>query len=226
MQTWNLDSKPMETEREKLIALTTKFVKKSIKGYDSGHDWWHIERVRGLANFINNEEGIADPFLLEITALLHDSADSKFSGDESENAYTKIEAFLDENGMGDINKRVVDVIRNISFSSKKLQGDLSDPVLLVLQDADRLDAIGAVGLARVFNYGGYRNNTIYNPHVDEHKPTTIDHFYKKLLVLKHRMNTHTGKRLAAERHEYLEEFLRQFYKEWEFAMSGRRFQWK
>jgi uncharacterized protein len=122
---------------------------------------------------------------------------------------------------------VVEVIKNISFSSKTIAGEHSDPLLLVVQDADRLDAIGAIGIARAFNYGGFRNNAIYNPEVvdsadnDKNLQThgtssTISHFYEKLLLLKYRMNTLTAKKLAIERHEFLELFLKQFYSEWKF----------
>jgi uncharacterized protein len=202
-------------KRDEAIKLTEEFVREKIKGYDSGHDWWHIERVRRLAKFINEQEAIADPFILEIAVLLHDSADSKFAGDDIENGYTTIGDFLNNAGLNEIKDRVIEIIRNVSFSKKNPAGNQSDPVLLVLQDADRLDAIGAIGIARAFNYGGFRNNLIYSPDVEPHLPSTISHFYDKLLVLKFRMNTFTAKRLAVDRHEFLETFLKQFYKEWE-----------
>jgi uncharacterized protein len=203
-------------ERGELIKITEEFAKQNLKGYDSGHDWWHIQRVRRIAQFINEQEAIADPFTLEIAVLLHDSADSKFAGDDIENGYAMIGEFMQNNCLGDIKDQVIEIIRNVSFSKKNPSGNLSDPVLLILQDADRLDAIGAIGVARAFNYGGFRNNPIYSPDVELLIPSTISHFYEKLLVLKYRMNTLTAKRLAIERHEYLEEFLKQFYKEWEF----------
>jgi uncharacterized protein len=206
----------MDMNKDEVIKITEEFAKQIMKGYDSGHDWWHIERVRRLAEFINEQESIADPFILEIAVLLHDTADSKFAGDKIENGYAMIGEFMDNNGLTDIKDRVIEVIRNVSFSKKNPTGDLGDPVLLVLQDADRLDAIGAIGVARAFNYGGFRNNVIYDPVVERLTPSTISHFYEKLLVLKYRMNTLTAKRLAEERHEFLETFLKQFYKEWEF----------
>jgi uncharacterized protein len=206
---------------DEVIKITEEFVRQNLKGYDSGHDWWHIERVRRIAKFINEEEAIADPFTLEIAVLLHDSADSKFAGDDVENGYAMIGKFMDNAGLNEIKDRVIEVIRNVSFSKKNPTGNLSDPVLLILQDADRLDAIGAIGIARAFNYGGFRNNLIYSPDVEHPLPSTISHFYEKLLVLKYRMNTLAAKRLAAERHEFLETFLKQFYKEWEFGTGIR-----
>ena len=122
--------------------------------------------------------------------------------------------------MTEIRDQVLDVIRNVSFSKKSQSGNLSDPVLLIIQDADRLDAIGAIGIARAFNYGGFRNNVIYNPEIELKTSSTIAHFYEKLLLLKYRMNTLTAKRLAIERHEFLEIFLKQFYKEWEFRSGA------
>jgi uncharacterized protein len=206
--------------RDEIIRLTEEFVRQNLKGYDSGHDWWHIERVRNLARFINEQEILADPFELEIAVLLHDSADSKFSGDDVEQGYLKISDFICRMGLEEIQDHILEVIKNVSFSNKNPKGNLKDPLLLVLQDADRLDAIGAIGVARAFNYGGFRNNVIYDPEVEHLTPSTISHFYDKLLVLKYRMNTLTAKRLAIERHEFLETFLKQFYSEWEFGTEG------
>jgi uncharacterized protein len=209
--------------RDEVIKMTEEFVKQNFEGHDSGHDWWHIERVRRIARFINDEEKIADPFILEIAVLLHDSADSKFAGDNIENSYAKIREFMDNVGLTKIKDQVIEVVRNVSFSKKNPSGNLTDPVLLILQDADRLDAIGAIGMARAFNYGGFRNNIIFNPDIDLHIPSTIGHFYEKLLLLKYRMNTLTAKKLAVERHEFLEIFLKQFYEEWEFGTGDRNY---
>jgi uncharacterized protein len=205
--------------RSELIIKTEEFVKENLKGYDSGHDWWHIERVRGLARHINMVESLAEPFTMEITALLHDSADSKFSGEDIEAGYLRIAEFMDKPGLSEIKDQVIEVIRSISFSSKHLSENPTDPLLHLIQDADRLDAIGAIGIARAFNYGGFRNNTIYNPGDESGGRSTIGHFYEKLLLLKLKMNTETAKKLAAERHEFLELFLERFYNEWEFAIS-------
>ena len=214
--------------RNDQISATEEFVRQNLKGYDSGHDWWHIERVRKLSLFLNKMELLADPFTVEVTALLHDSADSKFTGGNTEEAYLAISDFMCNCGMSEIKDKVLNVIKNISFSSKTTSGNPDDPLLWVIQDADRLDAIGAIGVARAFNYGGFRNNKIYNPEIvnsdESEKETgktgtssTISHFYEKLLLLKYRMNTLTAKRLAVERHDFLEVFLKQFYKEWDLA---------
>ena len=204
---------------EQQILLTEEFVKQNLKGYDSGHDWWHIVRVRKLALFINEMELLADPFTVEITALLHDTADSKFAGRDNEQSYLLIKDFLDSNGMSDIKDKVMNVIKNVSFSSKHKKENPDDPLLWVIQDADRLDAIGAIGIARAFNYGGFRNNPICIPGEESENTgrSTIGHFYDKLLKLKEMMNTTTGHKIAEERHKILEKFLEQFYSEWYFG---------
>jgi len=222
----------MEMNRNEQISITEEFVKTNLKDYDSGHDWWHIERVRNLAKFINEMEQLEDPFIMDITALLHDTADSKFAGKNEGQGYQLIGDFMEKCGMSEIKDRVTDVIKKVSFSSKNNKEESADPLLWVIQDADRLDAIGAIGIARAFNYGGFRNNKIYNPAIinsaknpgevhDNGTSSTISHFYEKLLLLKYRMNTMTAKKLAAERHEFLELFLKQFYKEWEFGTAER-----
>lgn len=213
-------------EDEKILA-TEAFVKDNMKGYDSGHDWWHIVRVRNLAAIINEKEGLADPFLVDITALLHDTVDSKFRTRNDGKEYGIIAEFLNNADMSPISERVVNVIKNISFSNKNQTEQVPDPLLWMVQDADRLDAIGAIGIARAFNYGGFRNNIIFSPdlaNADEKLNTgyhenssTISHFYEKLLLLRYRMNTLTAKKLAVERHKFLDIYLKQFYKEWEFA---------
>ena len=214
--------------RNEQILTTQEFVRQNLKGYDSGHDWWHIERVRKLALFINEKEELVDPFTVEITALLHDSADSKFAGENSEQSYLLISDFIEKSGMSDIKDQVLNVIKNVSFSNKTKSGNPEAPLLWVIQDADRLDAIGAIGIARAFNYGGFRNNRIYEPEAtgsakslkrvhQTGTSSTISHFYEKLLCLKDLMNTSTAQKLAAERHAFLEVFLKQFYKEWDFG---------
>ncbi|MCE5347502.1 MAG: HD domain-containing protein [Bacteroidales bacterium] len=205
-------------KRDKIIKMTEEFVRQNLKGHDSGHDWLHIDRVRRLAAFINRQESVADPFVLEISALLHDSADSKFSGRKDEYGYEQIGKFIETAGMTEIKDHVINVIRNISFSNKNPSGSLNDPVLLIVQDADRLDAIGAIGIARAFNYGGFRNNAIYLPdsNPDSKDSSTIAHFYEKLLKLRDMMNTPTGRSIAEERHQFLEIFLKKFIEEWEF----------
>jgi len=205
--------------RDEQISLTEEFVRQNLKGYDSGHDWWHIVRVRKLASFINDMELLADPFTVDIAALLHDTADSKFADGDNEQSYLRIRDFLDSKGMSDIRDQVIHVIKNVSFSSKHKKDNPDDPLLWVVQDADRLDAIGAIGIARAFNYGGFRNNPIYFPGEESENTgiSTIGHFYDKLLKLKEMMNTTTGHKIAEERHEILEKFLEQFYGEWYFG---------
>jgi len=208
---------------DQIILATEAFVKRCMADYDSGHDWWHIDRVRRIARYINSQELLADPFKLEIAVLLHDTVDSKFRKDDQEPGYRVLEDFMTNTGLISIKDQVIEVVRNVSFSNKKPAGNLSDPVLLILQDADRIDAIGAIGVARAFNYGGFRNNPIYDPVEKEEEaiPSTVGHFYDKLLKLKDMMNTSTGRRLAEEKHEFLELFLKQFYKEWEFETATK-----
>lgn len=200
-------------KKEDVIRQAEEFVRLMIRGYDGGHDWWHTDRVRKLAKYINDKEKLADPFIVDLAALLHDTVDSKFSGQNSEPGYQKLREFLQSSGLEDIQERMLQIIRNVSFSNKQKTGDLSDPVLLIVQDADKLDAMGATGVARAFNYGGFRNNIIYSPVEEENKYSTINHFYEKLLLLRSMMNTLTGKEMAAERHQFLETFLEQFFRE-------------
>lgn len=226
-----------EMNKTDQILLVEEFVKQNLKEYDSGHDWWHIVRVRKIASFINEMEMLADPFTVDITALLHDTADSKFAGDNIDNGYLMIGEIMDKYEMPEIRDHVLDVIKGVSFSSKDKSVKTNDPLLWVIQDADRLDAIGAIGVARAFNYGGFRNNSIYNPEIINSgeelgsasmtgTSSTISHFYGKLLLLKYRMNTLTAKKLAVERHEFLEVFLKQFYKEWEFSTGFKNYELK
>lgn len=209
-------------KRKEIIMFTEEFVRTKMKGFDGGHDWWHVLRVRNLASYINKRESIADPFILEIAALLHDIEDSKFRETFSEDHFKIIGNFLSEAGIETIKDQVIEVIRNVSFSNKNPSGNLKDPVLLILQDADRLDAIGAIGIARAFNYGGYRNNAMYIPgdHQTPANHSTISHFYDKLLKLKDMMHTHTGAEIAKERHSFMEKFLEQFYQEWNFDLTS------
>lgn len=213
-------------EKKQAIETTVRYVKETLENAEGGHDWWHIHRVWKVARKIAETEPV-DPFVVELAALLHDIADAKFhDGDESigpKTARTFLQSLqLDETTI----KHVVDIIANISFKGGNFQSSFQSKELDVVQDADRLDAIGAIGIARAFNYGGFKNRALYDPHVppkmnmskEEYKRNagpTINHFYEKLLLLKDRMNTRTGKRMAAQRHEVMEEFLAQFYREWD-----------
>jgi uncharacterized protein len=198
--------------KEQLIKVTEDFAKASSEGYDSGHDWYHTDRVRRLALKINYIEKLCDPFCLELAALLHDTADSKFAGDKYYEKTERVSRFLAGNGLEEFEEKILIVIKNISFSSRDKSPDYKIPELQIIQDADRLDAIGAIGVARAFNYGGFRNNVIWDP--EGGTASTIVHFYDKLLKLKGLMNTSTGKAMAEERHGFLELFLDRFYREW------------
>ena len=191
------------------------FARKNLVRHDSGHDWWHLERVRNNSFQIMEAEGKGDPVIVEIASLLHDIGDSKFRKMKESEVEVLLSSFL--TGL-ELDERVIEEVifinRNISFSKGKQPDEISDEFMIV-QDADRLDAIGAIGVARAFNYGGFVNNPIFDPLGKEH--STIGHFYDKLLKLKELMNTDTGRLLAEERHRFLELYLEQFYHEWEFG---------
>ncbi len=208
-----------------LINTTVEFVKATLANAEGGHDWWHIYRVWQAAKQIAKGEK-ADNLVVELSALLHDIADSKFNGGDEAIGPAKAKAFLEsQNADADTIKHVVQIIANISFKGGKEKVVFKSLELDIVQDADRLDAIGAIGIARAFNYGGYKNRPLYDPNnlpnLDKTKEQykhnndpTINHFYEKLLLLKDRMNTQTGKQLAQERHQFMEQYLAQFYKEW------------
>ena len=210
---------------QQIIDNTITFVKATLKDAEGGHDWFHIERVYKNALLIVKSETV-DGFIVALGALLHDIADSKFhNGDESVGPKVAREFLNSENVTEDVIEHVVEIINNVSFKGGKEARTFSSKELDVVQDADRLDAIGAIGIARTFNYGGFKNRAIYNPDIapnlkmtkKEYKASTaptINHFYEKLLLLKDKMNTKTGRHLAQQRHNYMEQFLEQFYKEW------------
>ncbi|WP_298882185.1 HD domain-containing protein [uncultured Polaribacter sp.] len=214
-------------EQSKIIENTILFVKKELKNAEGGHDWFHIERVYKNTLLIAKEEDV-DAFVVSLGALLHDIADPKFyNGDET--IGPKLAAkFLEEQEVAtDILTHVINIIKHISFkNSLEINGEkFTSKELDVVQDADRLDAIGAIGIARCFNYGGFKNRALYNPEIkpnlnmtkEEYKNSsapTINHFYEKLLLLKDKMNTATAKKIALERHNYMNLFLEQFYNEW------------
>ncbi len=212
--------------KKNVITATIDFVKKTLVNAEGGHDWWHIYRVWKTAKQIAQTENV-DSFIVELGALLHDIADSKFNdGDETIGPKIATEFLYSQNLDENIITHVEAIIENISFKGGKEHQKFKSPELDVIQDADRLDAIGAIGIARTFNYGGFKNREIYNPKIppnlnmtkEEYKNSTaptINHFYEKLLLLKDRMNTETGKKMAAERHKFMEEYLNKFYKEWD-----------
>lgn len=212
------------TEQEILIK-TEKYVKKELADAEGGHDWWHIQRVRSNARLIAQSE-VCDKLVVELSALLHDIADSKFNDGNENIGPEKAEKFLKsislDSGKTD---HIVKIVRNISFKGGNFKVNFKSKELDIVQDADRLDAIGAIGIARAFNYGGHKGRLLYHPKIkpvlnldkEAYKNSsapTINHFYEKLLRLKDRMNTKTGKQLAEERHQFMENFLKQFYKEW------------
>jgi uncharacterized protein len=209
-----------------LINKTIAFVKEKLNDAEGGHDWFHIERVYKNALLIAKDTD-CDLVVVQLGALLHDIADSKFhNGDETIGPKTA-RLFLEaENVFEDIIQHVVNIIENISYKGGNFEKNFSSAELDIVQDADRLDAIGAIGVARAFNYGGFKNRALYDPEItpvnnmskEEYKKNnapTINHFYEKLLLLKDKMNTETGKEIAAERHKFMENFLSQFYAEWE-----------
>ena len=212
--------------QESIINKTITFVKETLKYAEGGHDWFHIERVYKNALLISKTEQV-DGFVVTLGALLHDIADSKFhDGDETVGPKVAA-AFLSELHVdAPTIKHVIDIIENISFKGGNENQHFTSPELNVVQDADRLDAIGAIGIARCFNYGGFKNRALYDPEIkpdlnmskEAYKKSTaptINHFYEKLLLLKDRMNTETGKLIAEKRHEFMLQFLDQFYSEWE-----------
>lgn len=208
-----------------VINKTKTFVEKTLDGAEGGHDWFHTLRVYNNALLISKNEDV-DLFVVSLGALLHDIADSKFyNGDESVGPKMGREFLFNLNVDSSIIEHVVNIIENISFKGGNITQKFTSPELDVIQDADRLDAIGAIGIARCFNYGGFINRPLYNPDIKpnlnmtkaEYKNSTaptINHFYEKLLLLKDRMNTKTGKQIANQRHSFMLSFLDQFYSEW------------
>jgi uncharacterized protein len=209
-----------------LINKTIFFVKSKLENAEGGHDWFHIERVYKNALQIADGE-VCDNTVVKLGALLHDIADSKFhNGDETIGPKIAREFLENEKVDQATVQHVINIIENISFKGGKVAKTFSSFELDIVQDADRLDAIGAIGIARAFNYGGFKNRPLYNPNIapnlhmskEEYKNSqapTINHFYEKLLLLKDKMNTETGKQIAQERHRYMEGFLSQFYAEWD-----------
>ena len=209
-----------------LIDNTILFVKQKLENAEGGHDWFHIERVYKNALLIAQNE-ICNLEIVQLGALLHDIADSKFNnGDETVGPKVAREFLESQKTSEEIINHVINIIENISFKGGNFENKFTSKELQIVQDADRLDAIGAIGIARTFNYGGFKNRALYNPAIapnlhmtkEEYKNSeapTLNHFYEKLLLLKDKMNTETGKKIALERHQYMENFLSQFYAEWE-----------
>jgi uncharacterized protein len=209
-----------------LIDNTILFVKEELQNAEGGHDWFHIERVYKNALLIAKDED-CNLEIVKLGALLHDIADSKFhNGDEKIGPKIARDFLVTQNVDENTIAHIIAIIDNISFKGGNFERKFTSKELDIVQDADRLDAIGAIGIARTFNYGGFKNRPIYNPNIqpnlnmdkEEYKKSeapTLNHFYEKLLLLKDKMNTETGKKLAKERHVFMEKFLAQFYAEWE-----------
>jgi uncharacterized protein len=212
-----------------LINKTILFVKEKLANAEGGHDWFHIQRVYNNSLLLAKGEN-CDETIVKLGALLHDIADSKFhNGDETVGPKVARE-FLEKEGVSEeIITHVIQIIENISFKGGKTEKHFSSIELDIVQDADRLDALGAIGIARAFNYGGFKNRAMHDPQIapnlhmskEEYKNSqapTINHFYEKLLLLKDKMNTETGKRISEKRHQYMQGFLAQFYAEWDGEM--------
>lgn len=210
---------------QNLIQNTVALVKEKLEGAEAGHDWFHIERVWKLSKKIAAQEN-CNLEVVELGALLHDIADPKFhNGDETLALKISSEFLKSQNVPSKLIEQVLFIIKNISFKNKEEAPSILPIELQIVQDADRIDAIGAIGIARTFNYGGFKNNLMYHPDIEpslnmskeeykKSKGTTINHFYEKLLLLKDLMNTETGKKIAEERHDYMVDFLDQFFREW------------
>jgi len=212
-------------QKGKIIKEVQSYIKKEFGGDSTGHDWWHIFRVWKMAKEIAKKEG-GDLFVIELGALLHDIADWKFNDDEKAGS-KKAKPLLEKLGVDqETVKHVCGIIDNVSFKGANVENGIKTLEGKVVQDADRLDAMGAIGLARAFAYGAKANRELYNPKI---KPmlnrslknykkayfsTTINHFYEKLLLIKDRLNTKTAKKIAQPRHKFLENYLDEFFKEW------------
>jgi uncharacterized protein len=213
-----------QMETGKLIDNTVQFVRDTLKNAEGGHDWWHIHRVWTNAKLIAQTEQ-ANQLIVELAALLHDIADSKFHNGDEEIGPRTAGNYLQSVGVdAAVIEHVQQIIRHMSFKASFDKAGFQSPEMAIVQDADRLDAIGAIGIARAFTYGGFKGREIYNPEIEpnlsmtkeEYKNSpapTINHFYEKLLLLKDKMNTLTGKKLAEQRHAFMEAYLEQFYLE-------------
>ncbi len=211
--------------KDKIIQKVKEYMGKELGGEPTGHDWWHIWRVWKMAKKIAEKEG-GDLFVIELGALLHDIADWKFCGGNIKAGSKKASKLLKKLGVDPKTiKEVSHIIDNVSFKGAGVKNKIKTKEGKIVQDADRLDVIGAMGIARTFAYGGFKGREIYNPTIrpklhelfkeyKNSKGTSINHFYEKLLLLKNRLNTETAKRIAERRHKFLETYLKQFFKEW------------
>lgn len=202
--------------QKEIITTVENFVKNQLLHESSGHDWWHTERVRQIAVIIAKEEQ-ANIFICELAALLHDVADHKFGFSDAERAQIVTKLLAPCLLSNEIIEQIIYIINHLSYKSGKNQHQFTIIEGKVVQDADRLDAIGAIGISRAFAYGGYAGRTLYDPTlpISDDTKDTISHFYCKLLKLQEGFHTIYGKKLALERHQFMEQFLNQFYAEWQ-----------
>jgi len=211
--------------KTEIIQKTERFIESEFRSEGSGHDWFHVDRVRKMALRIAEQED-CDLFIVEMAALLHDLDDWKLTGAESQNG-SKTRKWLDINELEEeVALHILKITEEVSFKGAGIETPVQSIEAAVVQDADRLDAIGAIGIARTFTYGGHKSRLIYDPSISpvmhddfqEYKNNTaptINHFYEKLLLLKDRMNTETARTIAEQRHQFMNEYLSQFYEEWE-----------
>lgn len=214
----------LTTTQADIINKTVSFVKDTLVNAEGGHDWWHIHRVWTNAKLIAQTEQ-ADNFIVQLAALLHDIADAKFHGGNEDIGPEVAGNWLRGIAVDDVViHHVQQIIRYMSFKAGFGEVAFTSKEMEIVQDADRLDAIGAVGIARAFSYGGFKNRAMYDPSIkpdlnltkEAYKNSTaptINHFYEKLLLLKDKMNTATGKKLAEQRHQFMLDYLQQFYME-------------
>jgi uncharacterized protein len=216
----------MNDWQKAVVEKTSRYVRERLEGEGSGHDWWHIDRVWQSASVLAKQEN-GDLFVVELAALLHDIADWKFHKGDDTVGPTIARQWLEQLA---VEKEVIDhvcnIIKNLSFKGAGVASPMKTIEGMIVQDADRLDAVGAIGIARCFTYGGYKKQILHDPnikpvmhtsfdHYKSNQTTTVNHFYEKLLLLKDLMNTESAKEIAKERHAFMELFLNQFFKEWE-----------
>jgi uncharacterized protein len=213
--------------KTEIIQKTERFIESEFRSEGSGHDWFHVDRVRKMALRIGEQEG-CDLFIVEMAALLHDLDDWKLNGTESQNGSKTMKWLGIIELEAEIALHILKITEQVSFKGAGIETPVQSIEAAVVQDADRLDAIGAIGIARTFTYGGHKSRLIYDPSISpvmhddfqEYKNNTaptINHFYEKLLLLKDRMNTDTARAIAEQRHQFMNDYLSQFYEEWEAA---------
>jgi len=216
----------MTPKQNKIIRKVAQYAKERMAGEPTGHDWWHTNRVWHLSKKIAKKEG-GDLFIIELSSLLHDIDDWKFSGGGDKQGAKRAKRIMEKLGVeAEVVRQVCYIVENISFKGALVKDKMKILEGKVVQDADRLDVIGAIGIARVFAYGGYLKREIYNPRIKpklhrtfseykKSKGTSINHFYEKVLLLKDRLHTKTAKQMAQQRHRFVENYLKQFFQEWE-----------